>query len=182
MTIICALHEPGIGTWIGSDTACSKDGLRRLDRGPKWTIVGSRAMGSAGSHLLANIIDEHSGELLNFDGTPFQLARKFRKLLTDYEFAPKEEGGEAPIYRSYVIYATADGVWHFTVDGGVYAIGGCKFCADGSGEDFAYGAAHFSLANHGSGKGTIIAALQAAIDLSDGCGGDPWLHLLPAQC
>lgn len=28
MTIICALHEPGVGTWIGSDTMAIRDGLR----------------------------------------------------------------------------------------------------------------------------------------------------------
>jgi len=180
MTIICALHEPGVGTWIGSDTASIRSGIRCTDRGPKWTVVGSRAMGAAGSHLIASVIEAHADELLTGDQTPFDLARRLRKLLmSDYEYSAKGDPGEAPVLQAWVIYATETGVWHFTTDGGVYVVGAGRLCADGSGERVAYGADH--AMRKFCGETRICCALRAAIALDDGCSGEPWMLLLPAS-
>ena len=175
MTIICAVHEPGVGTWIGSDTAAFRDGTRRLDCGQKWTIRGTRAMGSSGSHVISNIIEDQADSLLAVsDETPFQLAQRLRKMLIDFGFSIKPYEGENGQLRAWVVFATESGVWHFTTDGGVYGIGAGHFCADGSGERYAHGAAHACC---GSAPGMVNAALSAAIALCDGCGGIPFIHL-----
>jgi hypothetical protein len=64
MTIICAIHEPGVGTWIGSDTMGERDG-RRVNNGSKWTILGSRAIAAAGLALTNNIITYNAEVLLS---------------------------------------------------------------------------------------------------------------------
>ena len=179
MTIICALNEPGVGTWIGSDTMATRDSLCRFDRGSKWTIGVGAAMASAGTHITTNVIQAHSEELLSGDVPPFELAQRLRKLQIDYGFTTRPDEGKVPWLQAWIIYATPLGVWHLTTDGGAYSIGAGHLCADGSGEQFAYGAAH---ATQSSGaEAQVSAALAAAIALDDGCGGEQWAHLLKAS-
>ena len=178
MTIICALHEPGVGTWIGSDTFTNRDN-RKMESGQKWVIRGSRAMSSAGLYLTHNIIQENADELLSIDNKPHEVSKRLRELLIENGFTVKPSEGEPGWMRSHVIYATNEGVWHFGPDGTRYPVNAGQMCADGSGQDFAYGAAH--ACQLCGAPAQIGAALAAAITLDNGCGGEPFIHLLKSE-
>ena len=178
MTIICAIHEKGVGTWIGSDTAAFRDGVRRSDCGAKWVVRGARAMASSGSHVIHNLLEENADSLLAVsEATHFQIAKRLWNILTDFGFVPAPCEGERGQIKSWVIYATEHGLYHFTNDGGSYDIGVGEFCADGAGEKFAYGAAHAS--QYLGARGMVEAGVSAASALSQWCGGAPFIHLLP---
>ena len=177
MTIICAIHEKGVGTWIGSDTTAFRDGIRRHDCGPKWVICGTRAIASSGSHVIHNLLEAHADRLLAVsDITPFEIAQRLWDILTDFGFVPSPCEGEKGQVKSWTIYATESAVYHFTNDGGVYAIGSGEFCADGAGEKFAYGA-EYALGSIPTVT-RMTRAIEAAIVLCSGCGGEPFVHLL----
>lgn len=178
MTIICAMHEPGVGTWIGSDTQAVRGGVIQYNPS-KWARHGNIAIGSAGSHLLHNVIEREIAKPEFSAFTPFEMVQHIRRELIAVGYVPKVTEGECPIIQAWFIIATPTNVYHAATDGAVLEARG--FCADGCGDLLAYGAAHVS-SNYGFPPNKIIHdAVDAAISIDPNCGGHVFTDLLKCE-
>lgn len=177
MTIICALHEPGRGTWIGSDSVGITGGVR-LDVGPKWTdLQGGWWAGCAGNSRFQQLL-RHRLAGAGFK-TAFALADAIRETLRTDGF--KDTNSDSlPYYDINLMLANAACVWVVSGSFDVDRIRPATLWATGSGRDVALGAAHLARAYGLPPEKTIRAALDAAIDLERGCGGAAFVHLIEA--
>lgn len=175
MTIIAALHEKGVGTWIAGDTlVCSEYETVGFNR--KWVVKNNAALGLCGSNVTHAIIED----AIEFDATtkPIHLFRDIVKALRDADFKPKAEEGSTPIWDFAALFATPYQVVGMNGCGSIVPefIGG--FAAKGSGANYAEGAA-WALARSGFGPREIIeGAVAAAMAHCRGCGGELWVDCL----
>jgi hypothetical protein len=177
VTIVCAIHEPGVGTWIGSDRQETRGWRRQFLRGGKWVVGAHWAVGVSGSAVLLDILAEEPAWLAA-DVTPRQFVKALRERVTADGWArakDADDDGGPPRYDGRLILASAREVWE--VDAAMH----CRQ-ADavfiGGGEEYAEGAAHALCGM--SGEKILKAALDAAIACHAGCGGDPFIQLLKA--
>lgn len=178
MTIICALHEPGVGTWIGSDSmACAGD-VKAPAHVRKWVFAGAWAIGQSG-HPRALSLAEKNAEKLAAISCPFDLATTLRDMLRDDGFVVEPGGGAPSDYGQRWLLARADGLWDSDGGGNVVRVNAGSLWARGSGRDFALGAA-FAAPDTMSALHVVAGAIQAACYYDSGCGGEPFVHLLKA--
>jgi hypothetical protein len=183
MTIIAALHDPALGTWVGSDSQATCGGIR-YTLGMKWIFHETAAIGVAGNWLTYNIVERHKEEIFEA-GCAFDIAQFLRQKLLEHGFKPEEKSGEAENIFSYSIYATPSEVWDFSPDGAAVQSPPLQLCVSGSGGDTALGAdrglcigARWSGATV-TAESRMCAAMMAAIDLEVYCSGPINLRLLP---
>lgn len=169
MTIIAAVHEPGVGSWIASDTLAVRDGVRHDMRTLKWVVYGSRALGVSGSQALTSLVDRHKETLLALGKHPFDVIWDLRRLMQEHGAKPKDEEGRLPWMETWVIYATPLGVWGFGTDGAVASLPAGEMMADGSGHQFAFGAWEATAGQPASDR--LAAAVLAAMKRDQYCGG-----------
>ena len=102
---------------------------------------------------------------------PFDFTCRFRKMLEEdgYHFDQNESGPKAS--GQWCILASPHGVWFIS---GVF----CHtlfptgvLCANGSGENYAYGAGHLARNLNHKPKKILAHALQAAMHFDTHCGG-----------
>ena len=177
MTVVCAYHELGVGTWIGSDTVAHRDGVVYFGVS-KWVVHGDRAIGISGSHVVQNIIEDRAEHI--FSGTNyFRVAQRLRSVMIEFGAHPeKSDDGNIPNISVWGIYATSAGACILSTDGGVLEIPSRVMCADGCGDKFALGASHALYGANLGGEDLVRCSVQAAISCSTGCGGEPWVYLL----
>lgn len=176
MTVICAMHEAGVGTWIASDTWQTSEGTF-VGHAQKWTPVEGGAIASCGTTVARNIIREHRSEI-RADWTSIQLFRWIKPLLDAHGFKPRAEDGEPPYYGCQFLLATPRGVVSSGGDGGGTDHGDRSFASRGSGAYIADGAA-WALLRRGASPCEIVSeAVTAAIAHGSGCGGDLWIDCL----
>lgn len=177
MTVLCALHEPSVGTWIASDRLETRGWGRRLLPGGKWVLGSHWAAGISGNAVLLDVIREHE-DWLSADMS----ARDFAKALVEHRrdsgWAPVKsdpDDGGPPRYDGRFILASAKEIWE--IDAAAHCHRSVAAFA-GGGDDGAQGAWFACQAIGVPASRAIRIAIEAAIDQHAGCGGEPWVHLL----
>lgn len=175
MTILAALHEPGVGTWIGSDSlVCADNETRGFTQ--KWIVRGRAALGICGTNAVQTLLTE----ALEFDAStgPVELFKRIVAALKEHEFRPKAPEGETPVWDFSVLVATPERIASINGCGSVITrfIGG--FAAKGSGASYAEGAA-WAFARTGMKPREIVeGSLAAAMAFDRACGGEAWVGCL----
>lgn len=180
MTIIAAIHEPGVGTWIGGDRRMTANNEIVSDDCDKWLIGNGWAVAFAADHR-AQALSEHADVMKmveHADDPPWEIASRIRSVLDQDGWRGSDAKGSKD-YSACLVIASAQAAW---------LCWGCMtpirmplgaMAVAGSGSDFARGAAH---AMRGMPPEKILrAAIDAAIAFDTGCGGSPYIHLLKAE-
>lgn len=179
MTITVALHQPGVGTWIGSDRRTCLGG-QVADFTPKWTVApcGRKAIAYAGPGRGIHLVQEFQARLFGARD-PYDVAARLRQLIQEDGWTPSTEAGDPSHYGGSAIYAQDDGVWYIACDFVVIPIPPGRLWADGSGRDYAQGAAHaLTILGTTDGGALVRTAIEAACANDRYCGGAPFLDLL----
>lgn len=172
MTIVCAYRLPSGETWLGSDTRVSSEGFIYPERAVKWQRFGKWALtltGPKASHELALRYAAEVRDCVHPRGVSGVLMGACKA--SDWETL--ENKGGSPVYATNGILVSVEGIWLLSGNGCVSAPA-WGFLASGSGEDFAYGAAHALLQDAESHGGDVVVrrAVEAAIAFRSDCGGD----------
>lgn len=179
MTINVAFHQPGVGTWIGSDRRTTMGG-QVADFNPKWAVspCGRKAIAYAGPTRGNHLANEFQARLFGARD-PYDVAARLRQLITEDGWTAHTDAGDPQHYNGAAIYAEDHGVWFITCDFCVIAIPPGRLWADGSGREYAFGAAHaMSMFSGVDGSALVRTAVEAACANDSGCGGEPFIDLL----
>ncbi len=181
MTIICALHEPGVGTWIGSDRRRVFGGVP-ADWQAKWDILGGAALGISGNGRAVTVLHRIAPDLLAAHADPHAIYDAMRAALRADGFKPEVKDAYGEYFCAWAIYARADGgIWGISGNGCITPVPTGTFWADGTGDKQAMGAAHALQAGGWPTSALVRRAVEAAIALDHECGGEPFVHLLEAR-
>ncbi len=169
MTIIVAQKCKATGDiWIGSDSRISSDGFIYPSYAQKWVPSHDGWwIGVCGSNRALNLVTEYPAKWGG--GNAFDTANSIRDLLKEDGWNEDDDKGGAPMFKnSYILASNLFGVWavssNFCVTNFHY-----EFCAEGSGHQYAYGAAFCA---QGHPQHIIPVAIGAAIKYDADCGGD----------
>lgn len=178
MTIICAFHKPGVGTWIGSDTQETENGISFFLLHSKWARSQRWAAGSCGWAICGNVLRSQADYLLDNDVTPETFRERLRNSLTAASVCPQEKA-MMPDYEIGILLAGPDGVYDF--DNHLQYTKRVGFVAKGSGELLAYGAAHVLQQRDIDPVELLFRSMSAAIRYDIQCGGKPVIGFIPAR-
>ncbi|QCG94975.1 hypothetical protein E6C67_14170 [Azospirillum sp. TSA2s] len=178
MTIICAMHEPGVGTWIGSDQRVTAGNVIVSDCTPKWALVDGGAIAVSGSNAVRTTVFDRSSEI-NVCWSASELRKWLMSIWEDLGVPAKIEDGEAAYFRGGTILASPHRILPLCSAFGASTVPDRALYAAGSGCDFAEGAA-FTMRSAGltDARTIMLAAIRAAVHGNTGCGGEPFVHLL----
>lgn len=178
MTIICALHEPGVGTWIGSDRRREFDGVP-VDVCTKWSGQHGKALGLSGNGRAVTILHATAERILA-EPTPLDALRLMWDVLERDGFKPENNEQFGKVFRVWSIIATPESIHGIASNGCITEVPSGVFWADGSGEKQARGAAWAMMNSCGCRPEDVVrTAVRAAIANDIWCGGEPFIHLLP---
>ena len=180
MTIICAYHRPGAGTWIGSDTQYVYSGAKIFAQ-PKWTTMKGKAIATTGSFLSCNAIHNNVYDILGADIGVHKAVRVLRQLLlSDYGFKKYgAQDSDGDLMSIQIMYATPREVYISPEDGSVFPLPPKTYFAYGSGGLFAMGAAHALFKNTALSTGDAFRqSIETAIALDVNCGGSVYSQIL----
>ena len=179
MSILCALHIPRKGTWIGADSrvtgglAIYPMPMRKIVR------VGGRALLISGNGAMVTLANRHRTRLLAKDD-PDAVAMALVALQSRENFRPEADGAGPLSFKQAFIYATPRGVWDIDVSGSWLSVEAGTLWARGSGSDYALGY-DFALRQRNTPppRDRIHDALHAAAMYDAGC-GEPFVieHLV----
>jgi len=116
MTTIVAMHTPGVGTLIGSDSQVTDSNRKINIQGGKWIVSedGRWGIGVSGSFRTIVLAREHANKIFDGVKTPFDVSRQIMAMLEADGYTFEGEGGPRCINGDFLI-ASPDGVWD--VDG-----------------------------------------------------------------
>ena len=177
MTTLAALHKPGYGTVIGSDSQVTMGNRKTTLNGGKWITAHGWAIGVSGYLRTHNIIDSVKEEMLEDLEGPFDFSSRLLNLLKSAGYCPDNESGP-PDYGAAVLLASSEGLWNIDDLGSVVAAGPGELVAGGSGSGYAFGAG-YALRNLTSDpKKRVQAAIEAGAFFDPYSGGDVWMMQL----
>lgn len=178
MTIICAMHEPGVGTWVGSDRRVTSGLAIVSDITPKWAAFEGGGIAVTGSNPFRTAIFERSSEV-EAGWSASELRIWLVSVWEGIGVRPKEEPGEASWFTGWTIHATPARILVLCPGFGTAAVPDKTLFACGSGSDAAEGAA-YALRSAGvvDARQIVETSVHAAIKTDAGCGGEPFVHLL----
>lgn len=183
MTILVALHDPKLGTWIGSDRRITKDGgIVYLDMVDKWCELGSGYwVGVSGDYRTLNLIacEAVNGRMSDLKGG-FDFTRRVRRLYEEHDWRVKADGYGAPCYGSSFILAMPKAIWSISTDLSIIDVTDRGFFAEGSGERYAFGA-DFVARSVLCPEERVRTAIKAACAHDAGCGGEIFVKHLPIE-
>ena len=169
------MHQRG-ETWLGSDTVSHYAHLR-FPVSAKWVFGDGFALGCAGDGRAIDLLRAQVDEI---GGDNHEVATQVREVLKADGFERAVEATrDTPLnFGQGIVLARPDGVaiidTQFSLLSGIWGL-----AAEGSGEALAYGVAH---ALRGRPAEEIVrAAVEAAIELDTGCGGEAWVQRLPVS-
>ena len=171
MTIICAQRVEG-GVLIGSDSrVCAGDFICPAPQ-MKWEKVAlnnKRWVGWSG-HLRSMFYD------FDVDIDILTFVSSFRSWLKEDGWDAGEPGRGCPANYAADLIVVDDGlVYHVHGSGSVVDFGD-NFCAEGSGREYAYGAAYALRADGITNPELVMrTAIEAAIKYDNNCGGDVFI-------
>lgn len=176
MTIICALREPGVGTWIGADSRTVLNGTP-TDTVKKWVQVSeSWWVGVSGQWRAMALIQRYAmranGDDFACAGDVFKAIERAQDLA---QWRGVESDGRPPFRRSGFLIASATSIFYICGEGSMVEHDG--FWAAGSGADYALGAAH-ALGGMDA-KDRMEYAIDAAVTFDVHCGGKTFIELIP---
>lgn len=170
MTIICALHVPKKGTWIGADSRVSSRSFVYPMPARKIARIGARALLVCGSGMTMTLVKRHQARLLAKDD-PDAVAMALMQMQERAKYRLDKDDASALSYGQVFIYATPKGVWDIDSAGAWLAVEPGKLWARGNGIDFALG---YDLAVRQRGgipeRDRIHGALFAATTYDLSCG------------
>jgi ATP-dependent protease HslVU (ClpYQ) peptidase subunit len=175
VTIICGIHEPGVGTWIASDTLMTS-GIETVGFVQKWLVRNNCALAISGSAAVLSIIADH----LEFDASAklTDLSKRIADLLSERGFKPDAKEGEPPYHGFSGLFATPESIVSFDSAGSVIARFIDGFAARGSGANYAEGAAWVYSRSGRKPRQILEGAVSAALAYCRGCGGELWIDCL----
>lgn len=176
MTVICALHEAGVGTWIASDTLVSNGDLW-VGYKRKWILGSGCALAVTGSNAALTLLEDRNSEL-NPLWTAGQVFAWAKAILVEAGFRPKAEEGGTPWFDCSYLFATPEKVLSIDSAGGGITFVSGQFASRGSGSDHADGAAYALLGRGVRYSEVINESIKAAIAHGNGCGGEVWIECL----
>lgn len=185
MTIIAAVHVPGTGTWIGSDTMASfHDGDATTYNCEKWILRDDGyALGVSGSGAMLTALQHRYSSTTGsnyFMRTPFDFSRWLRNVMAGIGAKPKDSDGNVSWYDFTVLHAWPGGVYSLSSEGGAIMGEPNEIIARGSGMPYAVGAWWGSRNDDALAypESRLEDSLACAIRWAGGCGGKPWVRLL----
>jgi ATP-dependent protease HslVU (ClpYQ) peptidase subunit len=177
MTIIAAMNEPDVGTWIGADSLVSGGDGVVCGHQDKWFKGLGFALAVSGSNAAATVIRDTITEVENW-WQPSKLWVWTVDLLRYYGFTADNKPGEPGYFSLSLMFATPEYIWTLSPVGDALKFGENQFVAIGSGADVAYGIA-YAMERAGQEPQAIIAeAVAGAIELNRTCGGKVQLDCL----
>lgn len=178
MTIICALHEPGRGSWIGGDRRRPFSNVP-FDHAMKWTLARGKAIGLSGDGRCVTLLHAAADRILGAE-TAYLAVNELRDVMRDEVSARDENDGTGDLFRVWGIIAAPKSIHAFSGSGCITEIPAGVFWADGSGEKAARGAAHALMHCAAWPPEQVVRnAVRAAIACDIECGGEPFVELLP---
>lgn len=176
MTIICALRSNG-DTWIGSDTQSTTSSERQQPQTPKWIIWDGFALGVCGTLAFLCLFQEHVKEIQP-DWSGVKLWRWAMDHLIAFGVEPEKKPGYSPWVDCSLIFATTGRVVSVCPAGGALDYSAGEFCARGTGDEYALGAA-YAMGSHTTKPEEIMTtAIEAAMLYDTSCGGKVWVRKL----
>lgn len=173
MTIIAAIHDPKEKvTYIGSDTLITSGSHRLGSAGFKFVVHDGWAIGISGRLRTQNLVEVSAARILGDISGPMDFCNRIRSLLDEDGYGKADDDGGSRGYSQFCILASASGVWYVGPDFSYISIPGGVLCANGSGEDYALGAAHLGCAIGLAPREVLRRAIEAAISYETNCGGD----------
>lgn len=137
MTIVAAVHEPGVGTWIGSDSLVHYGDIAY--RGIyKWTRGANCAIACAGFSRARNVFDEHVEKVCL--PTIGKTTEAMREALKGDGWHAIGEPGEPPRWKFDAVVAYCDCVYLVDAHFGFAPCAPHELAVQGSGEEVALGA------------------------------------------
>lgn len=172
MSIICALKIQG-SVWIGSDGRVTDGNFICPESVYKWRKLGKVWVGLTGNTRSWLLIDGNEYDTAEDAHACLRAKIEADGWCSDDDVSgPKSHGVSS-------IYVDAVGVWHGHSSGSLTNFGG-SFCAEGSGREYAYGAAHVydSGEEFDSPREIMYKAVTAAIRYDVNCGGNVFVEKL----
>ena len=178
MTIIAAIHNPKIGTYISSDKQYSNNYEKRFGE-HKWvSITPNFWVGFAGTFRILDVIREHKEDLVDGTESAFIFGNTLIKLITEYGFCPDSENHSSPTFEMQLLVATSLGISEIEGNFACFKIPSNTLAVAGSGSHFAMGAG-YALKGKVDSKKLITTSVKAACSYDISSGGNPWVHLIP---
>lgn len=175
MTIICAQRVDG-GVLIGSDSLVCGEGFLCPQGQKKWACTdGGLWVGLSGHFRAMSLIKSIGADTA--DGFVSDLRARIKE--DDWSRVQDDDRGYPAIYCTYLIVVEENRVFHVHGSGSVVDFGDC-FCAEGSGREYAYGAAYALRADCGPNPELVMRmAIEAACKYDPACGGDVFIRKVP---
>lgn len=179
MTVICAVHSPDEGTWIGSDSQVTLGGASRVAGSmQKWIIGDGCALGVCGSAAILGMLHHHDDEL-DQSWTGHEVWKWLCEKMGEFGVVPGHSEGDPVFVNSAFLFATPEGVEFICGTGGPVKAHDGLMVAAGSGADYAQGAGYALLSAGVTDYANIVStALEAATVFDCFCGGEPFIGLL----
>lgn len=173
MTIICAVHDAG-QTWIGSDSLATFND-QPSSVGFKWATDGIWAFGLSGFHRATEVLEANQDALFSDLHTPFEFSSRVRDLLDEDGFKRSEKCATKNFGQDMIL-ANRSTVWLISGDFSSVQIPEGKLTANGSGREYAMGAA--AALKHETAEARMRRAIEIAIENDVYCGGDVTVRTL----
>lgn len=179
MTVICAIHSEGEGTWIGSDSQVTLGSASRVAGTiQKWIIGEGCALGVCGSAAILGMLHHHREEMKS-DWSGHEVWKWLCEKMGEFGVVPGHSDGDPVWVNSSSIFATPDSVYYICGSGGPVEAHDGLLIAAGSGSEFAQGAGYALLAAGVTDYPTVIAsAVDAASTFDCFCGGETFIGFL----
>ncbi|MBF2760526.1 MAG: hypothetical protein ISN28_09700 [Ectothiorhodospiraceae bacterium AqS1] len=178
MTIAIAVRK-GLQIALASDSQTSLGEMRipaADNSSPKFIPVGKAHIADAGLALYANILPEVISRLrkapsFDSEANVFKFFSGFWKELQKYHYIkPQPDGHNSPFANLYNDFLVASPQGIFRVAPDLTVLRYERYCAIGSGEHLALGAAHILYESQADAKEIARRAVEAAIEHDTGCG------------
>jgi hypothetical protein len=173
LTIIAAMHQPGVGTWIGSDRARHDDGRQRLLTGGKWWRSGGWAIGNTGQARSRDALAQYAIEKAPPQDDIADLAVWMRRALTNDGWESRAHQGQPQYFAVDWMVATKAAIWWIGCDFAVTELSLDALHAEGSGCDLAIG---YAWQRQDRPALLVQNAVRCAITFNQHCAGDPWVE------
>ncbi len=178
MTIAIAVRK-NLQIALASDSQTSMGDMRvpaADNSSPKFISIGKAYMADAGLALYSNILPEVIARYrkipsLDSEANIFKFFSGFWKELQKYHYIkPQPDGHNSPFANLYNDFLVASPRGIFRVAPDLTVLRYERYCAIGSGEHLALGAAHILYESQADAQEIARRAVEAAIEHDTGCG------------
>lgn len=177
MTIICVSQSPTL-TVIGSDRQSGAG--QNIISDPKWVVHNGWALGISGHHRAQELAEVNRERIFIASSSPHGIGLELRNCFLDDGFEParNKDGSGWQNFDQLMLLVSRDGIW--SMDSCLCSAPVREpFMAEGSGREIANGAVFAAMKTGMEDPAALVRmAVEAAIELDDGCGGEAWVDVL----